>query len=215
MYRLSVSTYHHANALPEDVILACHRFPCSSNIIYAHIENLRKTHETRGHDDLWIVLWATDTSQTYPRPSVAAVLSCTNGPLGAYPIFIFTPFSTELSVNDLHQRALVIAQELLNNIPPDRVFSVFSTDAMANAFASVWTELTGVNICDGRPYYHAYLMYCDERTLTLRDVPSLEGAVFTPRLATEADIDKAKVLCFEFAATSVSSSKDRPLVLLY
>lgn len=202
MSSLLATTYNHAKELPDIVLAILSSQPCSSNIIYARV-NERRTQADGHDDDLWIVLWTMDSSQTPPAPSVVFVLSCTNGPFGLHPIFIFTPFLNRFTHDVLRLGALVLAQELLRNISPERVFSVFALDGVADAFANAWNELTGIDVSAASPYYHAYLMSCTRDTILAREPPPLENATFVLRLATDSDVSKVKSMCYRFSATSV------------
>lgn len=71
-------------------------------------------------DDFWLVVQSN-------AGEVEFVVSCTNGPLGGYPIFIWCgrPVST-MSREFIHQRMTLATQHLLKSLSsPKRVFSVF------------------------------------------------------------------------------------------
>ncbi|KAG8819856.1 hypothetical protein FRC17_010319 [Serendipita sp. 399] len=122
------------------------------------------------------------------RPRLEFVLSCTTGPLGDYPIFIYnarppTPQthhhhhtnpnskqhhkqqpSSSSSSSFLQSRMDALATRLLPLVPPSRVFSVFAPYNVTLAFAAAWTQQTGIEIVRGPPWYSATSSFCTLET---------------------------------------------------
>ena len=204
MFHFVTSTYKRAVDIPPIVMTALHDDACSSNVIYAQLSKIRRGSATGHADDLWIAVWVTDTSRMPADPHLSLLLSCTHGSLGAYPIFIFASSTDDLINTALCQGIEFMSQELLRHVSPNRVFSVFAPDAVADAFVDTWTRLTGIQACSGAPYYHAYLQSCDQTSLGDHMLLPIRNATFTLRPAMESDTDQVAKLCYEFAATSVS-----------
>ncbi|TBU45252.1 hypothetical protein BD309DRAFT_860636 [Dichomitus squalens] len=202
----SACVYLHANALPPAVWRSFRENPHTSNIMLAHAEKATQRPSAvpglpNAHGDLWVVLW--DIRYATSSPSVSFVLSCTTGPLGTYPIFIFTPLSaTHLSYSSISPRILAVVDALRGHVPPERVFSVFATDNIADVFADTWTARTGISLDQNPVYYHARLMYCDKSTFQSRQLSNIPGAEAKLRRAVGADVAKVGRLCHAFAADS-------------
>ncbi len=202
MASFSVSTIHSARDIPAAVWDVFRENAQASNVMYAHADNAFKSPTPDGTADSWVVVWdLTEPSGT--SAVILFVLSCTTGPLGPYPIFIFTPLPAASLVRDfVGPRILAMARALRLVAAPERVFSVFAVDALADAFAASWTVETGIQLDSNPVYYHASLMCCDRNTL--RTPPPQCDVTFASRLATAADVEKVSVLCQDFSATSVS-----------
>ncbi|CAL1695213.1 unnamed protein product [Somion occarium] len=166
--------------------------------MFPHAEKCREI-EARVHSltpgQFWIVCM---TNQGGGHIFVDFVLSCTEGPLGSYPIFIFTTIPHgRLTSDPAASRISSLAYHLSLSVPTRRVFSVFAPEPVAQIFASIWTEHNGIPLDPIQAeYYAAKLMFCDRGTLR-------EG-VTSPELrrAVVGDIPKAAQLCYEFAAKS-------------
>ncbi|RDX50473.1 hypothetical protein OH76DRAFT_1455350 [Lentinus brumalis] len=200
MASFSVSTIHSARDIPAAVWDVFRENAQASNVMYAHADNAFKSPTPDGTADSWVVVWdLTEPSGT--SAVILFVLSCTTGPLGPYPIFIFTPLPAASLVRDfVGPRILAMARALRLVAAPERVFSVFAVDALADAFAASWTVETGIQLDSNPVYYHASLMCCDRNTL--RTPPPQCDVTFASRLATAADVEKVSVLCQDFSATS-------------
>ncbi|KAI0721390.1 hypothetical protein C8T65DRAFT_601521 [Cerioporus squamosus] len=200
MSSFSVSVMHSARNIPTAVWGAFRENAQASNVMYAHADNTSKSPTPYGTADFWVVVW----DLTKPSESSAAVLfvlSCTTGPLGPYPIFIFTPLPSVLLVGAfVRPRILAMVRALRAVVAPERVFSVFALDALTDAFAASWAAETGIQLDSNPLYYHASLMCCDRTTL--RPHPPPGDGTFASRLATAADVKKVSVLCQEFSVTS-------------
>ncbi|KAG8947888.1 hypothetical protein FRC04_010246 [Tulasnella sp. 424] len=159
-------------------------------------------------DDFWLVV-QTNTGE------VEFVLSCTNGPLGGYPIFIWCgrPVST-MSREFIHQRMALVTQHLLKSLPsPKRVFSVFAPTQVTRAFASEWSILTGFEI-NQEPYYHATFSSVTAHTLLPAAPSKFELPQYSLRRATAADEAGVADLCYTFALTGDPFVLDRDAALL-
>lgn len=200
----TTTTVRSAKELPRAVWDAFEKSPQSANIMYAHAKQAAQYPSTRQSENLWIVGW----NMTHSRrksPEVAFVLSCTTHSLGKYPVFIFTPLSRNILVDDfVRPRILQIVRALREHAPPERVFSIFALDVLTHLFADLWTAETGVRLAANPVYYHSALMYCDRSTFRSRELPLLPDAVITLRLAVDADVKKTAALCRGFSETSVS-----------
>ena len=202
MATFSVSTVLSAADIPAAVWSAFRENAQASNVMYAHADKVAKCPTPGGTADLWIVVWDM-TKPSGTSVSVLFVLSCTIGPLGPYPIFIFTPLPSALLVDSfVRPRVLEMVRALRAVVSPERVFSVFAVDALTDAFADVWTAETGIQLDTNPLYYHASLMCCDKTTF--RPAPPQGDGTISLRLAVEADVKKVSVLCQDFSVTSVS-----------
>ncbi|PCH33885.1 hypothetical protein WOLCODRAFT_147958 [Wolfiporia cocos MD-104 SS10] len=198
-----VHAYHNANALPSEVWKAFDAHPRRSNIMFPLAKKLRQIEQSGYHHDgcnVWIVCTTVQAGGVLSE--VDFVLSCTEGPIGAYPIFIFTPISSSrLNSQYYTPRLRAMVRALLECVPPERVFSVFSLDSITPAFAKSWTEETGISLDSSPEYYAATFTHCTAQTLT-RNQPVLHGYSHKLRLAVESDIPAAAELCHSFAAVS-------------
>ncbi|KAH7886094.1 hypothetical protein F5I97DRAFT_1808953 [Phlebopus sp. FC_14] len=189
--------YRYASQLPETVWNALSRKEASANIILPFAEKARDHHQ----DDrqLWIVYYNEDRD-------VVFVLSCTEGPLGKYPIFIFTPMSQEeLAQPNVTDPVELLALTLLDSIPDarQRVFSVFSCVPVARKFAESWNNLTKAQI-EEAPYYDATLTYCTGDTITDASIarPLPQDLSISLRRADESHVEKVGHLCRSFSQLS-------------
>jgi len=195
----SVRRFDHTNgSIPDDVLNILHDNAARANVILPHLEkvfNIQPFSPPITSDQLWLV---------YSQP-VKFVLSCTEGPMGKYPIFIVPTVPISELTRDLLEDAMDKFCDALLNEPEfrtQRVFSVFSVDVVAKAFAGVWERYTGINRIK-EPYYDAIFTTCTSETLSFASLPQLEDVVIEPRLAIAEDAPKISKLCHEFAATSV------------
>ncbi|PIL31699.1 hypothetical protein GSI_06402 [Ganoderma sinense ZZ0214-1] len=197
----SISITFQASRLPSEVWASFRENPHASNIMFAYASKAAKFPHTATGENVWIVLW--DTPDNRSSPSVTFVLSCTTGPLGPYPVFIYTPLSSaSLKHAGILPKLLAIARALKTSVPPERVFSIFAVDSIASTFADIWTTETGIPLATSPQYYHASLMCCDANLLRLRPLPSLSGADILLRPAVTSDIANVSRLCHAFAAGS-------------
>ncbi|KAG8915360.1 hypothetical protein FRC01_003688 [Tulasnella sp. 417] len=146
-------------------------------------------------DDFWLVVQSSSNE-------VEFVLSCTNGPLGGYPVFIWCgrPVST-MSLPFIQQKMSLLCQHLLKAVPsPKRVFSVFAPTKVTRAFATAWSTLTDFDIVES-PYYHATFSSVTAQTLLPASPAKFELPQYSLRQATNADEAGVAELCYTFALT--------------
>ncbi|CAE6458532.1 unnamed protein product [Rhizoctonia solani] len=146
----------------------------------------------------WMTQWTVRGASSVP--SLDFVLALTEGQLGAYPVFFWSPHqSVEMSSAFLFPRIQAIAARLSRAIPAERVFSIFGQEPVVNAFTNVWTQVTG-KIPEPEAFYAAKFSYCTRK--------HIQPASQLPpghelRLATITDLDQCAQLCKEFADDSV------------
>lgn len=144
-----------------------------------------------GH--LWIAI--------YSKPgTVALVLSCTDGYMGAYPVFIVN--TNPINDNDFISCIRLSALTLQRHVPIERVYSVFGPIKIAQHFSKMWTQLTGVQT-EAHPYYDAKIS-CLRREGLQQPVITSENSTFEVGLATQADVLPIAKSCCAFASDSVS-----------
>jgi ribosomal protein S18 acetylase RimI-like enzyme len=171
-----------------------------SNIIYPHALDL-KSKEENGEavlpNQLWITCWTRN-----PRGhSLDFVLSCTSHLLGDYPIFIYcNHLASSLTDAFVRPRVQALALALSGQVPPTRVFSIFSLKSVTDAFVDEWTALTGVAPILDDPYYLATSSFCSRESFKGARQPLELGHVM--RRATMDDLEECATLCREFADTS-------------
>ncbi|KIK30220.1 hypothetical protein PISMIDRAFT_37747, partial [Pisolithus microcarpus 441] len=180
----------------DAVIAAFESNEGAANIMYPFI--LKAKDLPRDGAQLWIAYFEDDEQ-------VPFVLSCTKGVLGNYPVFIFTTKPpTERKPCHITQPLELLAHTLRASVAPERVFAVFSCEAITREFARIWADLTHIAI--GSEYYKATFSYCTAATFTLSSGlrPLPEGRDLTIWLgpANESHTAKVAELCQKFAATS-------------
>ncbi|KAI0673393.1 hypothetical protein C8Q78DRAFT_623151 [Trametes maxima] len=195
----TASIYRRPSEFPVAVWKCFKEHPHDSNIIYAHVQKVAFCEGLiTDQSDLWVVCWSAEVD-----PSVAFIASCTTGPLGPYPIFIFTPLLLDELVYDVAQPCIqLIVGALRNHVAPERVFSVFAVDAVADTFAIIWMTETGVPPNPAPVYYHADFMCCTTATFKNGPQKPLPGLGVELRLATMLDASAVARLCYGFAAGS-------------
>ncbi|KAG0692642.1 hypothetical protein DFH29DRAFT_817308 [Suillus ampliporus] len=185
--------------IPENVWKTLRDNAARANVILPHAEKVF-THPDflPDSEQLWLVYSEPRTSE------IGFILSCTEGPLGKYPLFIVpTAPIAELTAELLQNPMEMLCNALLNesDFRRQRVFSVFSVKPVTEAFASAWENLTHIS-CIKEPYYDAIFTMCSSETL-VRAAPPSEDEVIELRLAVPQDADKIAVMCKEFTATSL------------
>ena len=145
-------------------------------------------------DHLWIAIYSR-------QGTVALVLSCTDGYMGAYPVFIIN--TSHIDENDFASSIHLLALTLQRHIPVERVYSVFGPIKIAHLFSGMWTQLTGVQ-AEAHPYYDAKISYLRRRESLQQPVTPLESSTFEVGPATPADILPIARSCYAFAIDSVS-----------
>lgn len=152
--------------------------------------------------NVWLVCSTSGPGSSIP--SIDFVLSCTEGPLGSYPLFIYTPIpAAQLDASYYVPRLRSLVHSLQQSVPSERVFSVFALEAIARTFASLWTKATGIGLEPDPEYYAAKFTYCTRNTLQAGQLASPRDVTYDLRLARESDLPHVAELCWGFAATSV------------
>jgi hypothetical protein len=125
--------------------------------------------------------------------------------MGTYPIFIFTTHPYHTLNDDIFAQFIDdMIQALRVVVSPPRVYSVFAPEPLTRTFVDLWTQMTGIQSYQ-EPYYAAKLSYCTAKTFVNRSTTTFPGLTFDLRPAVEADIPAAALLCYGFAADSVSA----------
>jgi hypothetical protein len=156
-------------------------------------------------DEIWVVCWCNQ-----PTPTIDFVLSCTNGPIGTYPVFIFTPHAfASLTDEFMLPRLTLLVHKLRQEVPTHRVYSVFAPEPVTKTFAKLWTLHTGIKT-ENEPYYAALISYCTRETFSNRQMSMTPDLISEIRLAVEADIPSAARLCWGFAKESVCLGSSGP-----
>ena len=201
--------YHHPRDIPKGDI-AVMRKDMRSNIVLPYIDKVlameRQGVRIVGSDSqFWIGCYTTGGRNSHPHgATLDFFLSCTDGPIGKYPIFIHTP----AKINDLERqwvftRMRHLVDALLGLVSTRRVFSVFAMDPVAEAFVTLFSNATSIpRVRD--PYYAALFSYCTRKTLTVQEHHP-DAHRISIRRAILDDVSSAAQLCFGFAAESVSS----------
>ena len=205
--------YHHASDLPKDVWDALSQNEAAANVIYPFAK--KALDFPRGdHEQLWIALYG-------PTNTVEFVLSCTKGPLGNYPIFI-VPSKSSAQIAQEKKRGENIADSLsplvlclLQEVPPQRIFSVFSIARVAETFAEILEAHThqeyGIQAFKD-PYYDATFTFCTSETLENApgSFPGFDDVVIALRRADMSHLMEIKAMCKEFSETSVGTVYSAP-----
>jgi hypothetical protein len=107
-----------------------------ANLILPYALNARSTKKT-DLNTFWLSCWTTTTSSSQSittGPHLDFILSCTNSPLGAYPIFIFANRDAEdLTPAFINPRMTQLVSRLRVCTSPERVFSVFGKLVLSNS----------------------------------------------------------------------------------
>jgi hypothetical protein len=204
-----VRQYLSASSLPDVVWTILRSHAAAANTILPHALKVLQVEEQSQPlgSQLWLVCFS---------PRIEFILSCTEGLLGTYPIFIFTPIPfNELGGKDLHASMSSLCHALLAAVGRQRVFSVFAVRPVTEAFVRQWSSLANIAPV-AQPYYDAIFTFCTKKRLMQSKRVTAGQLVTTPkssrtsrpvtvdlRRASPKDIDRVAVLCREFAATSV------------
>lgn len=205
-----VKQYLSASSLPEAAWIILHSHAAAANTILPHAAKVLQAEEQSQPvgSQLWLVCFS---------PHIEFILSCTEGPLGTYPVFIFTPIPfNELVGKDLDAPMSNLCQALLDAVGRQRVFSVFAVRPVTEAFVRRWSSLANI-APDVQPYYDAIFTFCTkERLMQCKEVATSQQVTLhkspltnrnvvavDSRRALPKDIDRVAILCRDFAATSV------------
>jgi len=155
-----------------------------------------------GNEPFWLTVWSSPSP--FIPPTLDVVLSCLSWKLGDYPIFLWTPKNpTSVSPSWLTPRIEVLAERLLEMVPPQRVFSIFGMTQLVKSFTHYWSSLVHCPI-EPEPFYAAYYSFCNPETFK----ESSSGDDTLPRgdsirRARTEDLAAVAQLCKEFADDSV------------
>ncbi|KAI0294932.1 hypothetical protein BC826DRAFT_1091494 [Russula brevipes] len=153
-----------------------------------------------GNDEpFWLTVWSSPSPFT--PPTLDIVLSCVSWTLGDYPIFLWTPKNaTSISASWLAPRIELLAEHLLDIVPPQRVFSIFGMTSLIKSFTRYWSDLVKCPI-EPEPFYAAYYSFCNPETFK-ESKDSLPRGDSIRRAKIE-DLAGVAQLCKEFADDSV------------
>ncbi|KAJ6483889.1 hypothetical protein DFH09DRAFT_1340160 [Mycena vulgaris] len=145
--------------------------------------------------EFWLTVWSRPAKSA---PVLHMVLSCLGSSLGNLPISLWAPDSQTVPPSQwLSHRMSDVAAHLRACVDPERVFSVFGTANLVNAFTDAWSELTG--FLQTEALYEAFFAFCTPHTFK---TPISTAAQHVVRRATMMDTDAAWRLCQEFANSS-------------
>ncbi|KAI9569288.1 hypothetical protein HD554DRAFT_2020701 [Boletus coccyginus] len=199
--------YHHASDLPAEVWHALLQNEAAANVILPFAKKASKFPRGGDNEQLWIALYGGTNN-------VEFVLSCTKGPLGNYPIFIVSSKSSvQIAQDERHGKniadsLLPLVLCLLQEVPPQRVFSVFSIAKVTETFAEIFVASTrkehGIQALKD-PYYDATFTFCTSETLKKAPdpLPGSEDVAISLRPADMShDLTGVKDMCKAFSETS-------------
>ncbi|KAH9964259.1 hypothetical protein BC827DRAFT_63174 [Russula dissimulans] len=156
----------------------------------------------RGNEPFWLTVWSSPSP--FIPPTLDVVLSCLSWKLGDYPIFLWTPKNpTSISQSWLAPRIELLAERLLEMVPPQRVFSIFGMTQLVKSFTHYWSDLVKCPI-EPEPFYAAFYSFCNPETFkeSSSGDDSLPRGDSIRRAKTE-DLAAVAQLCKEFADDSV------------
>jgi hypothetical protein len=198
--KITISTHISAKALPQIALDALESSPRNANIMLPSVQKGILRERKPAEVEAWIVCYSSDSPG-----SVDFILSCVEGLLGSYPIFIFTPHPfCRLDEDFLSLRIPRLVQALHASVPTHRVYSIFAPEPVASFFASLWSEYFRIPLNPNPFYYAAKLTFCSHRTFKNRQMTLHPDLIYEIRPAVENDIMEAAVLCRGFASGSVS-----------
>ncbi|KAG6816588.1 hypothetical protein H0H87_004814 [Tephrocybe sp. NHM501043] len=192
---ISLQVFSNAKELPAAVWKVLEDHPIPANVVLPQALKAREGYRAVKSSNLWIVCTTNST--------IEFILSVTEGPMGAYPVFIFTPLPLEYLVDSYIRpciRSMVVA--LAAAIPVSRVYSIFSVEPVTVIFASEWRGQTSVELADDPVYYAAKISYCTIDTLDKRSSVVDASKEYVLRPASREDIESIGELCYYFASDS-------------
>lgn len=198
----SIQRFDLSTGIPKAVWTALLANAARANLILPHAEKVfgrqKFTPKIKSTEQLWLVYSKPGTSE------IQFILSCTEGSLAKYPLFILpiVPIAT-LAPKLLKSAMEALCSALLNepSFKRERVFSVFSVEIVTEAFALAWEKLAEISRVKD-PYYDAFLSVCTASTLGPQQRAAVTSETLEPRRAEEQDIKQIAKLCCQFAATS-------------
>ncbi|TDL28040.1 hypothetical protein BD410DRAFT_781986 [Rickenella mellea] len=207
-FDIETNVYRRPSDIPRTVWRQLHSDPLNANILLPCLVKA-SNYERRGgrmsKDTLWIACFSKTDHSALPDEQGRVLdffVSCTDGPIDKYPIFIYSSHPREhLHDTFLLPRMARIASELQRNVAPERTFSVFALKPAAEVFSEVWTQQTGIAV-EEQPYYAATFSYCTRETFVQRKASMFPGEVWDLRMAALSDLDAVASLCHGFAEGS-------------
>jgi len=191
----SVSVYDSPQQFPRLVWDTLKAHPRAANVILPHAEEALST---KLEGECWIIC----SSFESPSESIDFVLSCTEGPMGSYPIFIMsTRPSSQLDEKYLLPRLSLLVRALHSTVSISRVYSLFAPHPVAAMFTDLWVDHTGVPFVPD-PYYAATFTFCTKDTFNDQAITILPSLKYDTRPAIESDIQDIADLCYGFASVS-------------
>ncbi|KAG1783534.1 hypothetical protein EV702DRAFT_1040092 [Suillus placidus] len=200
----SIQRFDESTGISKAVWTALLANAARANLILPHAEKVfghqKSTPKIVATGQLWLVYSKPGTSE------IQFILSCTEGLLDKYPLFIVPT----IPIADLTPELLKTSMEALCNallnepgFKRERVFSIFSVEEVTEAFVLAWEKLAKIDRFED-PYYDAIFSVCTKSTLVpqQRAARPSEDVVLEPRPAVEQDAEQIAVLCLDFAATS-------------
>lgn len=173
----------------------------NANVILPTLEKALRQRPSKPH--CWITYAPARSAEPFEF-----ILSVTEGPMGSYPVFIMSTWSS----SELRSRpgclgpVSMLVDRLRARVDVGRVYSIFAPKPISEAFAQLWTQSTGVAHYAQDPYYAAKLSYCT-RVQEAAAAAQASDFPFALRPAGPQDFEGVKGLCFEFAESSVSHSR--------
>ncbi|KAG6872519.1 hypothetical protein C0995_009209 [Termitomyces sp. Mi166 len=190
---ISIQVIFHAKQLPPAAWKVLEDHPRPANVILPHALGAKQEiANDAASSNLWIICST--------NSKIEFILSVTTGPMGAYPVFIFTSLPFECLAEDYIRpciQSLVVA--LAAAAPTARVYSIFSVEPVALIFAEEWTRHTGIDVADNHVYYAAKISYCTIETLQCPSEVE-EPREYLLRPAADEDIEGIGELCYFFAS---------------
>lgn len=210
---ISAASYTSASSLPRDVWKTWEADAANSNIVYPQALKLHLQESDTASADFGDRLWITIRSYPNSRadPTLDFVLACTRGPLGDYPVFIYsTRPLAQLTTEYVRPRMKMLVDELACRVPASRVFSIFAVQPVTESFVELWTAKTGIAVHGDSSkdwaYYAANLTFCTKQSFVAAQRPMKAGLQWATRPAEVGDIPAVAALCHSFAADSVRHS---------
>ncbi|KAF8551720.1 hypothetical protein OG21DRAFT_1417464 [Imleria badia] len=202
--------YHHAFDIPNDVWRALLQNEAAANVILPFAKKGLNLPRGGDNEQLWPIPLYDDTN------NVEFVLSFTKGPLANYPISIVaSKSSTQIAQAEkrgkkLADSLLPLVLCLLKEVPPQRVFSVFSIAKVAETFAKIFDANTsqqyGMEALE-HPYYDATFIFCTSETLkkasdSISSFPGSGDIDIALRRADMSQPKEIKAMCKAFSETT-------------
>lgn len=153
-------------------------------------------------EPFWLTVWSSPSP--FAPPTLDIVLSCVSWTLGDYPIFLWTPKNlSSVTPAWLNPRLELLAEHLLDIVPPQRVFSIFGMTLLVKSFTRYWSDLVKCPI-EPEPFYAACYSFCNPDTFKGSNDSLPRGDNI--RRANVEDLAAVGQLCKEFADDTVCPS---------